>query len=469
MKKEKKKKEQETRSPNAPPPLTEEEIAMIKASMASRDVDRSTLPSQDTSDAGHARRFIKKNKVFSISIAVLAVFGSVLIVLLCVFGVRAAIEKKRATADYTFYVGDNAYTVKYNTAVRDGVLYVDMYPIAEYAQLTRSGSKNNVKFTASQNQYLRFEDGSEYAVINGIMVEMGEGVARVNEKVCEIPFSFFSKVIGSNNQNGLRIVFDDVNHTVKIQRRMYETNKKDRILFVEITFYPDSFTVLQSIKRPPNGEKQSYDYGGFDVSDYESNIDPKNASEYLILANKETPLGETYAPKDLVTIDSRWTKKNISLRNDAERALCAMMLHMTSDGIDDVFVTSAYRTYSYQAGLFDRYVNEHMSEGMTRDEAERAALEYSAKPGTSEHQTGLCIDFMTNDMRDLDESFEDTDAFRWLSKNAYKYGFILRYPEDKVDTTGYKYEPWHYRFVGRTAATEIYNSGLCLEEYLELN
>ena len=69
----------------------------------------------------------------------------------------------------------------------------------------------------------------------------------------------------------------------------------------------------------------------------------------------------------------------------------------------------------------------------------------------------------------LDESFEDSEAFRWLSENAYKYGFILRYPEDKVDTTGYKYEPWHYRFVGRTVAAEIHASDMCLEEYLKLN
>ena len=70
---------------------------------------------------------------------------------------------------------------------------------------------------------------------------------------------------------------------------------------------------------------------------------------------------------------------------------------------------------------------------------------------------------------ELDESFEDTEAFRWLSENAYKYGFILRYPEDKVDTTGYKYEPLHYRFVGRTVAAEIHASDMCLEEYLKLN
>ena len=110
-----------------------------------------------------------------------------------------------------------------------------------------------------------------------------------------------------------------------------------------------------------------------------------------------------------------------------------------------------------------------MAEGMTREEAEREASSYSARPGESEHQTGLCLDFTTSKMGgQLNESFEKTDAFKWLSQNAYKYGFILRYPKDKVALTGYDYEPWHYRFVGRQAASEMREYGQCLEEYLEM-
>jgi D-alanyl-D-alanine carboxypeptidase len=181
-------------------------------------------------------------------------------------------------------------------------------------------------------------------------------------------------------------------------------------------------------------------------------------------------LGSDYKPSDLSLLECRTASgRKLYLRKDAARAVEAMMLAMKAEGITDVSVTSAFRAYSRQEELFEGYVANHMSEGMSEDEAIEAALEYSAKPGTSEHQTGLCLDFITDNMTDLDESFENTAAFRWLSENAYKYGFILRYPEDKVDLTGYKYEPWHYRFVGRTTATEIRNSSLCFEEYLELN
>ena len=94
-------------------------------------------------------------------------------------------------------------------------------------------------------------------------------------------------------------------------------------------------------------------------------------------------------------------------------------------------------------------------------------MTYSARPGTSEHQTGLCVDFMTNTMTELDNSFERSRAFEWLTENAYRFGFILRYPKDKEDVTGYNYESWHYRFVGRSAATVIHEKNETLEEYLE--
>jgi len=134
----------------------------------------------------------------------------------------------------------------------------------------------------------------------------------------------------------------------------------------------------------------------------------------------------------------------------------------------NAYVTSAYRDYNYQVSTFEYYVKKHMTmEGLTREAAEAKVQTYSARPGTSEHQTGLCVDIMTTQMTELDESFENTTAFAWLSRNAHRYGFIIRFPESKEDITGYKYEPWHYRFVGIEAAIEMYNSGLCLEEYLK--
>jgi D-alanyl-D-alanine carboxypeptidase len=102
---------------------------------------------------------------------------------------------------------------------------------------------------------------------------------------------------------------------------------------------------------------------------------------------------------------------------------------------------------------------------LTEAEAKEIVLTYSAFPGTSEHQTGLCCDM--HNLPSAGVAFANKEAYTWLKENCHKFGFIIRFPEDKTDITGYSFEPWHYRFVGRYHATRMYNLGMCLEEYVE--
>ncbi len=459
-------------------PLTEEELSMLKNAVDSEEIDRSTLPHYDNSDKAKFFRFLKKDKLFAVVCVLLCVLVVALLTMCIVIAANIA-SKKPNTDDFTFILGEEKYTAEYKDVMRDGAVYIDMYRVAQFAGLTKTGTSADVKFTSDENNYLRFENASNMAVINGCLVEMG-GTARVNKTVCEIPLTFLQKAVGGESTSGLKISLDSNTNTVKIVRRVHPTDKKDVYTPVKIEFHSDSFNVLQSIQRPSE-EQQNYEYV-INIDSLMSCIDPENAQEYLILVNKQNPLGDSYAPTDLEYISGDTNRKEIQLRHDAEIAVTAMIREMSTvlykqqrlDDPDykDVFVTSAYRPYSYQVSLFNRYVNEHMTnDGMTREEAEAAALEYSARPGTSEHQSGLCVDITNrSDMSGkLEENFEQTEEFKWLCENAHKFGFILRYPKGKEDVTGYTYEPWHYRFVGRTAAAEIYNSGLCLEEYLELN
>ena len=103
----------------------------------------------------------------------------------------------------------------------------------------------------------------------------------------------------------------------------------------------------------------------------------------------------------------------------------------------------------------------------TEAQCRAEVLTYSALPGQSEHQTGLCMDLISTKNVTLDETFADNPAYAWLVENAHSFGFILRYPKDKEGITGYSYEPWHYRFVGVEAATAIHEQGITLEEYLK--
>ena len=207
------------------------------------------------------------------------------------------------------------------------------------------------------------------------------------------------------------------------------------------------------------------------------------ADPYLILVNKQNALGADYVPEELVDVDTAYTTggKEIQLNKTALEAVIKMLDAMKADGITNVTITSAYRTYEYQKRLFDGYIaaEAEAHPDWSAEKVREKVLSYSAAPGTSEHQTGLCVDLFTTEMEGLynygsetpknpyDKGFAETKAYEWLCENAHKYGFILRFPENKTDVTGYSYESWHYRYVGVDAATEIYKKGITLEEYLD--
>ncbi len=177
-------------------------------------------------------------------------------------------------------------------------------------------------------------------------------------------------------------------------------------------------------------------------------------NDYLILINKVHELAYNYVPHDLKRVSSKYAAENKYLRKKAKKKFEKLCSKAYKKGYR-IKAISAYRDYDYQKELFQQYVKEKGS---------AYALTCSAKPGHSEHQTGLAVDVegSNNDYN----NFIDTKEYIWLKDNAHKYGFILRYPLNKEHITGYKFEPWHYRFVGK-AAKKIYKNKLTLEEYLK--
>ena len=143
-----------------------------------------------------------------------------------------------------------------------------------------------------------------------------------------------------------------------------------------------------------------------------------------------------------------------------------MMDDCRADGLNP-YICASYRTMKKQKALFADKVRRVLLEGCPKDEAEDEAAKTVARPGTSEHQLGLALDIVDADDPQLETWQEDTPVQQWLMKNSWKYGFVLRYPPEKSSITGIIYEPWHYRYVGRQAAEEMYTRGLCLEEYLK--
>lgn len=218
-------------------------------------------------------------------------------------------------------------------------------------------------------------------------------------------------------------------------------------------------------------QSDDYDYQ-IDMTDYESAV-TADGKAYLLLVNKQNPLGENYVPERLSVLDPSLTLygKEIQLESTVALAAEALLLELHACGYTDIRITSGYRSYRYQQSLFNTYLGNEMAAhpDWTQAACEARVLTYSARPGQSEHQSGLCMDLISTENMVLDESFADNPAYAWLVENAHHFGFILRYPEGGTEITGYSYEPWHYRFVGVKAATEMHEKGLILEEYRNPN
>lgn len=146
-------------------------------------------------------------------------------------------------------------------------------------------------------------------------------------------------------------------------------------------------------------------------------------------------------------------------------ALMQMLTDCEAAGFDP-YVCSAYRTQADQEYLYQRKVKYYLDEDYDQEEAEKLAATVVALPGTSEHQLGLAVDIIDVDYPYLTDEQADTEAQQWLMEHCWEYGFILRYPKDSTHITGIIWEPWHYRYVGREIAAEIYELGITLEEYL---
>ena len=186
---------------------------------------------------------------------------------------------------------------------------------------------------------------------------------------------------------------------------------------------------------------------------YKKVKDIKNPDSLMVLVNKLNRLQSNYVPHDLEQISLNYATNNKFLRKEAKENFEKLSSDAKKMGYS-IIAVSAYRDYDYQENLFNNYVKE---------KGENYALKCSAKAGHSEHQTGLSVDVMGSN-NDYDQ-FEKSKEFDWMKNNSYKYGFILRYPKGKEYITGFKYEPWHYRYVGKDIASIIYTEGITLEEY----
>ena len=361
--------------------------------------------------------------------------GLALFLLAAVILLTATLIEASGKGRYVYVYGDYEQSIKNDACFYEEVQLIDMNALANYCGISKEETSYVTTYSIN-NTYVIFENNSNIATVNGIKKEMPTA-AQIKNGYCLIPISTATEILF-----GVQINVDKKSAIVsKMNEIMYIFDKNPKVE------YPT------------------------DISQY---IDYINSTDPYIftLLNKQNPADKDF-PEDkdsLLEIPAEYRKSDtIYLHKIALNALIPMMDEMFAQEINDVFVTSAYRRYDKQQQLFDSYVQKYITNnGWSYDKAYAEVLKDTALPGQSEHQTGLCVDFMTRSMNSLDNSFENTEAFAWLKENSWKYGFVLRYAAEKESKTGYVYESWHYRFVGFEAASIIYQTGVCSEEYLEI-
>ncbi|MCR8845133.1 M15 family metallopeptidase [Paenibacillus sp. SC116] len=187
-----------------------------------------------------------------------------------------------------------------------------------------------------------------------------------------------------------------------------------------------------------------------------------NENSIYVVVNKERFLPDGYIPPDLVEPQVKFSfdgpHEKRQLRQEAATALEQLFQQAESEGIE-LNAVSGYRSYKRQSSLYNHYVNT---------QGEEYANRVSAKPGTSEHQTGLTMDVSSPSANnELEQAFGDTTEGQWLAEHAHEFGYIIRYTKDGEAITGYMYEPWHIRYVGKEAAQAIFEQGTTLEQFLQ--
>ena len=186
---------------------------------------------------------------------------------------------------------------------------------------------------------------------------------------------------------------------------------------------------------------------------YKNPIKARNLNTNIIIVNKYYYLDNNYVPDNLESISTRFALSNMKMVKEAKKSFEEMASTAKKENLN-IIAMSTYRSYEYQVNLYNRYV---------KNDGKEKADTYSGRPGYSEHQTGLAVDVYNG--KENYTNFGKTKEFEWMSKHAHEYGFILRFPKDKETETGYNYESWHYRYVGKEIAEYIKEHNISFEEY----
>ena len=451
----------------------------------------------------NAQIFGGRMLVFLVVLVILCIIAGALFLIVFNSTPDAPVDSGKITY---FYGGKKTRTADVSSSVRDGSVYFCFNDLADYLEMSESGSAAALKFILHTSNDAP-SDSSGVGNEESIAFTTGSCEISVNGQTASLDMPneirgsevWVSSTFVTEYMKNLSLDYNESKGEVRIARMIdAELSTDDAVVYLPVSLKLKSASPLETVGYPeddatePAGSdsgtapteqdqpdspddslEKTDDTDGApefltDVSAYEEYMNPSDRDGFLRLVNTVNLITESELPTDLV--DCKFTaagRRTQSLRLYAEKALEALMQEMEAAGLYGMAVYSGYRSIAYQTTLFEQYTQNEMAADptLTREAAEAIVLTYSTRPGTSEHHTGLAVDMDT--MGTFSTDFAKTDAYAWLSENAWKFGFVLRFPEDKTEITTIQFEPWHYRFVGRYHARLMHDAGLCLEEYTE--
>jgi LAS superfamily LD-carboxypeptidase LdcB len=303
----------------------------------------------------------------------------------------------------------------------------------EYSKTLEQILLNNLLIEKYYNEYLdiTYQDSENFLNNINVFLQKGYNAQEIND-IYKMSDQNINKLLNKN--------YYDIKKYYQIKN--FDANNIERYIIYQKNTDKNIQDVITEINI------------GIDLKPYTQSEKINNPDDFLVLVNKFNYLDESYKPNDLVAVTGFYGI--IYMRSIAKDNFIKLQNAINNDLKVNILPTTAYRGFAFQQNLYNNYVKKDGIE---------AADTYSARPGFSEHQTGLAIDLKDSSLSTI--RINDTD-YTWLKNNAYKYGFIIRFPANKEKLTGYQEENWHIRYVGLDAAQKIHDSELSLEEYIDL-
>lgn len=371
----------------------------------------------------------------------LVIFGILLLLSVAIFFLNLHHYEKPGFKSYTVHVGSDdtrGSSVAYDKMMRDGTLYVNLTPVSELCEMVVTGDTAELRFSSGNDsgENVLFILGTCEVYLNGTAERLTAPSVLEDDDVY-VPYDFLANYVG-----GLRCTYNEEKHEISIVRAVNAAATE---------YEPVSFLLKSGKPMAPMDETANFgDSSPMDLKTntaaFEEFINPADRDGYLTVVNKDHPIGNE-TPSDLVDVkyckpDGRPTRQ---MRKTAEMACEALFGELRANAFSDCGVTVGFISYDFQ--------NLYYQQDNSND-----------APGTNDTILGLSFKIDLNSK--TSENFGKTDLSYFLEENAWKFGFVLRYPADKVNVTGFPYTPNQYRFVGRYHAMRMHFNGMCLEEYV---